>query len=84
MRNATERRLLALSHDGPVRGEDHPSSKLSEEDVIEIVEAVESGEYTKMAIARSFKISTTQVRQIMKGNRWSWLTGIEPASKRGG
>ena len=63
MRNATERRLLALSHDGPVRGEDHPSSKLSEEDVIEIVEAV---------------------RQILRGNSWSWLTGIEPLSKRGG
>lgn len=84
MRNSTERRLLAQSVGGPVRGEDHPSSKLGEEDVIEIVEAVESGEYTKSAIARAFKISTTQVRQIMKGNSWSWLTGIEPPPKNGG
>jgi hypothetical protein len=83
MRNSTERRLLACSHDGPVRGEDHPSSKLTEEDVLEIVEAVNSLDYTKMSIARAFRISTTHVRQIMKGNSWSWLTGIEPTMKAG-
>jgi transposase-like protein len=78
MRDSTKRILLEQGQNGAVRGEDHPGSKLTEEDVLDIVDAVKSGEYTKMAIARAFNISTTQVRQIMKGNSWSWLTGIHP------
>jgi hypothetical protein len=83
MRDSTEQRLLENSGNGPIRGEEHPSSKLTEEDVVEIVEAVKSGEYTKMAIAKAFGISTTQVRHIMNGKSWSWLTGILPCGEGG-
>ena len=84
MRNATKRKLLEHDRRGPVHGEKHPATKLTEEEVLEIVEAAESGEYSKMSIARSFGISATHVRHIIGGKSWSWLTGIKPTQNARG
>ena len=84
MRNATERRLLAQRQSGPLRGEEHPSAKLKEEDVFEIIEAHKSGDFSQGTIAKAFGVSTTHVRAILTGRAWSWLTDISPVTKRGG
>jgi len=58
------------------RGERQGSSKLKENEVLELVDAVNSGEYTISSIAKAFGITTTTVRWIMQGKVWSWLTKI--------
>lgn len=69
-------RKQLLSGRNPAKGERHPGSKLTEDDVLEIVAAAECGEYTITSIARAYGISTTNVRAIISGKTWSWLTGI--------
>ena len=58
------------------RGERQGMSKLKESEVLEIIELVNSREYTITSIARTFSITTTNIRSIMRGETWSWLTGI--------
>lgn len=57
-------------------GEDHYCSKLTEDEVLEIVERFDSGE-SPTRIADDFSISRSAIYQIMNGDAWSWLTGIE-------
>jgi transposase len=54
-------------------------SKLSNEDVLEIVRLVREGSMLKKDIAERFGIDPTSVRGISSGKTWSWLTGINRA-----
>lgn len=55
-------------------------SKLSEEDVLEIVRLVQSG-VRQCDVAEEFNLSRANVCNIMKGRLWSRLTGLGPNSE---
>ncbi len=66
------RRRTAYS--GVLRGSKQKRSKLTEENVLEIVGRVENGE-TQHRLASEFGVSNATVNNIMRGLLWSWLTG---------
>jgi hypothetical protein len=56
-------------------GSAHVSSKLKEDQVLEIVRRYKGGE-RQHALAACFSVTQTLVSQIVLGKAWSWLTGI--------
>lgn len=69
--NSDDRVLMGRSP----KGEAHGRSKVSSEQVLEILERIKSGE-RKTTIARSLEISEAVIYGITTGSSWSWLTGI--------
>lgn len=61
---------------GAQGGENHPSAKLTAEDVLEIVRRRQGGEQVK-SIAASYEVSTMAISDIVNGHSWRQLTGIE-------
>lgn len=53
-----------------LRGEKHPSSKLTEQSIHEIKRLAADG-MSNMAIARKFSICNSMVGHILKGRRWA-------------
>lgn len=51
--------------------------KLSEKQVLEIVDLINQG-VSQKALAEQFEISLSHVSAIKNGREWAWLTGIEP------
>ena len=60
-----------IEHGTDVRGEKHPLSKLTQDDVIRIRQL--RGQQTQASVAEQFDISRTQVRYIQSGKSWAWL-----------
>jgi hypothetical protein len=50
--------------------------KLSEYDILSIVEQVNSGE-TQTDVAKIYNVQISVISRIMSGDRWSYVTGIE-------
>ena len=61
----------------PLRGEDKPEAKLTEADVLEILRRHKAGE-TQTHIARDYPVNQSAISKIVRGIRWSHVTGIEP------
>lgn len=61
---------------GLPRGERIHSAKLTEDDVLEIVQRYEAGE-PQTSIARDFPVNQSQVSKILRGKSWTHMTGIE-------
>jgi len=59
---------------GKSRGEDHPFSKLKDEQIALVVKRGQNGEKYKN-IAADLGISTISVGDILRGNSWKHLTG---------
>jgi hypothetical protein len=57
-------------------GEDSSSAKLTEEEVLEIVERCEAGE-AQVVVAEDFVVTSHTAGSIMRGESWTQLTGIE-------
>jgi predicted DNA-binding protein YlxM (UPF0122 family) len=55
-----------------LRGESHPSSKLTNEQVRKIRELYNQG-FSTNVIARNFKVSKWNVEQIVKNKTWTHL-----------
>jgi hypothetical protein len=62
------------------RGESHPTSKLSEEQVRQIVTRLLSGDL-QTAIARDFNVSLGAIEGISQGKKWRHVTGWTPGRK---
>lgn len=62
----------------PVRGVENGKSKLSEADVLEIKQFLSSNGYTQKEIAESFNVTGCTINNIVKGKRWSHITGWTP------
>lgn len=60
----------------PVFGEKHPSAKLTEKDVIEIIKELEKGESIP-TLAKKYGVGKTAIYDIKKGNKWKHLTNEE-------
>lgn len=64
------------------RGSAHYASRLTEDDVREIVRLYRTGDHTTTEIARRFEVSNGHVSEILNGHAWRHLTGIAPRSRR--
>lgn len=58
-------------------GEENYVAKLTNENVIKIIEAYKSGMYTQSEIAKTFSITTSNVNKILTGKYWTHLTNGE-------
>ena len=56
-----------------LKGSDHPSAKLSDEDVVEIRHLLSEGRMTNPKIANKFGITSSMVTCISSGKSWSHL-----------
>jgi group I intron endonuclease len=55
-----------------------PSSKLSKEQAIKIVQLYDTGNYTQKELAVMFGIHHNGICRVITGNAWSSATGIDP------
>jgi len=62
---------------GPPRGSDKPGAKLTDADVLEIVRRHDAGE-PQTHIARDYPVQQSTISKIVRGTRWSHVTGIRP------
>lgn len=60
------------SHHTGVKGENHWSHKLTEQNIYQIREMIEQG-YTHQIIADFFRIDKTTISCIKRGKSWGWL-----------
>jgi hypothetical protein len=56
-------------------GEDNGTALLTENEVLEIVERCRAGE-TVMEVANDYGVSSGCIYSLIRGDSWSWLTGI--------
>lgn len=71
------------SEGGFAKGERHPLSKLTEEDVLGLVHLYAEG-YSVASLARAVGVTPGAVWQILRGTTWGWLTGIGQQSEEDG
>ena len=62
------------SGNGPLRGEDAPTAKLTEADVLEILRRHQAGE-AQTHIARDFPVNQSCISKIVRGKSWTHVTG---------
>jgi hypothetical protein len=60
---------------GYVRGDNHPSSKLTEQDVLEIVRR--RSVRTRAQLAEEYGTTLSSIDDILYGRSWAWLTGAK-------
>jgi hypothetical protein len=58
-------------------GEKNTQSKLTEDEVKQIVELYKTGDYTGKALGRKYGVSVPTISGIVTGRHWSYLTGIK-------
>ena len=71
--NIRDRVSKGRSSGGSFRGEDNPSSKLAELDVLHIKDLLAAG-CRQSGIAEAFNISGAEIYRIATGKCWAWLT----------
>lgn len=59
------------------RGEKNNSSKLTEDEVKQIVKLYETGLYTYKQLAKKYGLHISGISNIFNGHCWSYLTGIK-------
>lgn len=57
------------------RGESNGRAKLTESEVLDILELVTSGR-TQVSVAQEYDVGTSIVSDIVNGNRWKSVTGL--------
>lgn len=70
------RDMIAKGRQSHPSGSDHFRAKLTEEDVIELLKMDATGEYTYNDLASKFKISRSQIWNILHGVTWKAITRI--------
>jgi len=63
------------------KGLDHHRSKLTPEQVLEIVKFYQTKQYTYEGIAKLFNVTRMAIKNIIIGQSWSHLTGIQYINK---
>lgn len=64
----------AASNGLRARGVKSHTNKLSEDQVLEICKLWDSGGLTKMDLAYKYQVGHSNIRSILSGNSWNWLT----------
>lgn len=65
-----------------LRGEDDPKSKLTNRQVLKIVELYKTGKYTQPELGEKFKVTRSTVLSIIRGNNWKHITNITTPIRR--
>ncbi len=73
-----KRRPGFYTADGPARGADHPSAKLTPQDVL----AIRRSKLGCTQLARQFGVGRETIRLIKARRIWAWLTNDGQVSKR--
>jgi len=60
-------------HGTTARGEGSPSSKLTEENAIEIIEMWETGNFTQKELGKKYKVAPQNISSIVTGRSWRHL-----------
>ena len=88
------RAKMAIAHTGKIQSDEHNQKardnrlksiiengakgvKLSKHDILSIVAQVNSGK-TQTNVAKEYNVQISVISRIMSGDRWSFVTGIEP------
>jgi transposase len=58
-------------------GSAHKSAKLTEEQVLQIVQLAKTGNYTQEKLAFQFGVNAGSIAGILSGRKWKHLTGIQ-------
>jgi len=75
-RKSKREKYQRIDNPKDIKGSNNPCSKLCEKDVLEIVEMLNSGIYTKQFIADKYNVSRANIYLISTGKKWSNFTGI--------
>ena len=65
---------LQVNHIEKQHGEHNPSSKLTEEDVLKIIELLQTQQYTGKQISKMFGVTDDYANAIRRKERWTYLT----------
>ncbi len=71
MQKTASRRLVAVGENGRRLGEDHQRAKLTNTQVDAIIEAYDTGVVSYASLARTYEVSKSTIRDIVKGRRRS-------------
>jgi len=63
------------------KGEKNNSAKLTEQEVLQIVELYKTGGYTYVSLAKKYGVAMTGISNIFNGHCWNYLTGIKNKTK---
>ena len=58
-------------------GENNGRSKLTNQQVLEIVYLYKNGNFTQRKLSRKFGVGVTAICDILNGNKWNQVTGIK-------
>lgn len=58
------------------KGEEHGQNKLTEQQVLDIVKLYKNSNHSYYTLAELFNVSFGNIRKIIKGQTWGWLTGV--------
>jgi group I intron endonuclease len=61
----------------PITRKDHGNYKLANADVISVIDDYKSGNHSYNTLSKKYKISSSGIRKIIKGQTWGWLTGVK-------
>ncbi len=64
------------------RGINHSGAKLTEQNVLKIVELCNTNNYTQPELAKIFNVSRENINSIVNGYNWSHITGIQPRKSK--
>ncbi len=67
-----------LNHGRTVRGDRNGMVVLTAEDVLEVVEMWNTGQFRQWELAERYGVHRTAISGVVNGYTWSWLTGIPP------
>lgn len=59
-----------MSHRNAANGENHPSSKLTEKDVLEIRKLYTTGNYSERMLGKLFRVSRSTITAVIKNRTW--------------
>lgn len=80
-KHTAESRNKISKNANPNLGEEHQNSKLTEKEVLQIVDMYEKGLGSQQTIANHFNVSGSTVGKIVRGITWGSVTGL---NKNGG
>jgi hypothetical protein len=81
LRWATQEEQIQNTVFADCKGEKNPSSKLKEQDVIEILKHLEEGK-SRIVVAQMFNVTKSSIGNIILGVTWSHLTGLPSRARK--
>jgi hypothetical protein len=75
-KHSLETRLKMTKREKVVRGEAHHNSKLTNSDVLEILNLYTTGIISMKSLSHKYGVSRTVIHLILRGKLWTHVTGL--------